>query len=322
MIKNLKIFTSNCTDPYINIATEKHLFDSLNAETLVLYLWQNENTIVIGKNQNAYSECNISLIDKDKIHLARRISGGGAVYHDLGNLNYTFISDSNDYDVNSQLEIIIKACDSFGIKAEISGRNDLLASGGKFSGSAFYNSGGKSMHHGTLLINSDFEKMSKYLTPSDLKLKSKGVKSVRSRVINLSQLSSDITCKKMIEKLIETAENHFNLKADILSAPEFEKIESYYKYFSDINYRISTPIPFTLNLKDRFNWGCIEICLQIKSNIIESVKVYSDSLDWTIAATLETALIGLEFTKDSIYSELNNKLSSCIANDIVKLFDI
>ena len=189
MIKNLQFYVSHTVNPHLNLAIEKILFDAVDDETVILYLWQNQNTVVIGKNQNAFSECRTELLRQEGGTLARRLSGGGAVFHDLGNLNFTFICSTDNLDVAKNMEVIRRACLLSGITAELSGRNDILASGKKFSGNAFYNSKGRSYHHGTLLINADMEKLDRYLTPPKAKLETKGIKSVRTRVINLSELA-------------------------------------------------------------------------------------------------------------------------------------
>ena len=322
MIKYLKLYISSSDNPYINLATEKYLFDNLAKDCILLYLWQNFNTVVIGKNQNAFTECNLSLMDRENVSLARRMSGGGAVYHDLGNLNYTFICSTANYDLDSQFKIICNACKSLGIDAQISGRNDLVVNEKKFSGSAFYNSCEKSLHHGTLLINSDFEKLSKYLTPSELKLKSKGVKSVKSRVVNLSEISDEISCDIMKSKLIDSFENYYNLKAKLIPEIDYENIEKNYKTFSDRSNQVSTSIPYTLSLSKRFDWGCLEVQLLIKSNKIEQIKVYSDSLDYSFPTKLESTLTGLDFDPNKLKIALSNTFDSKLSDEISDMFKI
>ena len=139
MIRKIYFYISDCIDPYTNLATEKTLLDCVGDNEIILYLWQNQNTVVIGKNQNALTECRCALLEEDGGHLARRLSGGGSVFHDLGNLNFTFLCAKENYDLSRQMQVIKEACALGGISAEISGRNDILADGKKFSGNAFYN---------------------------------------------------------------------------------------------------------------------------------------------------------------------------------------
>ena len=166
MLKQLYYIETDSVDPYYNLALEEELLHWLPESSAILYLWQNAHTVVIGKNQNAWKECRTEQLAADGGHLVRRPSGGGAVYHDLGNLNFTFLAPLGDYDVHKQLSVILEACRSFGIPAEISGRNDLLADGRKFSGNAFLETNGRGSHHGTLLVDVDMTKMPRYLRPS------------------------------------------------------------------------------------------------------------------------------------------------------------
>ena len=138
MLEKLTYIESNTTNPYHNLALEEALLFGCGKEECILYLWQNEKTVVIGKNQNAWKECRTEKLERDGGHLARRLSGGGAVYHDLGNLNFTFLVSREHYDLDRQLAVIQRALEHLGLRAEKSGRNDLLINGKKFSGNAFY----------------------------------------------------------------------------------------------------------------------------------------------------------------------------------------
>ena len=158
--------------------------------------------MVIGRNQNPWKECRTALLTEEGGHLARRLSGGGAVFHDLGNLNFTFLMPAADYDLPRQLAVIERACQSLGIPAARSGRNDLLAEGRKFSGNAFYQHAGKAYHHGTLMLDVDLEMVQRYLSPSKAKLAAKGVDSVRSRVVNLREFVPDLTIPQLADALI------------------------------------------------------------------------------------------------------------------------
>ena len=166
MIERIAVYESDGFDPHRNLAIEQHLLETVLGGCCLLYLWRNERTVVIGKNQNAWAECRTTLLSDEGGRLARRLSGGGAVYHDLGNLNFTFLMREEDYDLPRQLSVIQRACTLCGIETEISGRNDLLASGRKFSGNAFYHHEGRAYHHGTLLVDVDADAMSRYLSPS------------------------------------------------------------------------------------------------------------------------------------------------------------
>ena len=166
MVNKICHFIGESVDPYRNLAIEQYLMETVGEDTCILYLWQNSQTVVIGRNQNAWAECRTTELNRDGGHLARRLSGGGAVYHDMGNLNFTFLVSKKNYDLNKQLQVIVTACQNLGIDAQITGRNDVAADGRKFSGNAFFDSKGQAYHHGTLLVDVDMTMLGKYLMPS------------------------------------------------------------------------------------------------------------------------------------------------------------
>ncbi|MBR5295477.1 MAG: lipoate--protein ligase, partial [Clostridia bacterium] len=180
------VYISETKNAHENMAMDEWFLDHVGDDELILLLYQNENAVIIGKNQNPWVECDLEKMKEDGVQLARRVSGGGAVYHDLGNINFSFIAGKNRYDLESQLSLIMTAVQSLGIPCEFSGRNDILTDGKKFSGNAFADRKGKKMHHGTLLVSSDLGRLSRYLTVDPKKIASKGIASVRSRVCNLT----------------------------------------------------------------------------------------------------------------------------------------
>jgi len=199
-----RIIQSKQSDVYENLALEECLLHSIKQDEVMLYLWQNQNAIVIGRNQNVYNECLIDSFLENHGQIARRLSGGGAVYHDLGNLNFTMILPRNLFDIQKQLKIIIVACNHFGITPVINERFDLLADGKKFSGNAFYHRKDASLHHGTVLINSDIDKIDYYLQTRYLPGKNRAVHSTRSPVLNLSILNQQLTVPLIQEALIQS----------------------------------------------------------------------------------------------------------------------
>lgn len=186
------IYLSREIDPYFNIAAEYQLFLEAKEEA-ALFLWQNSPAVIIGRNQNIYAECDLNYLEEMKILPVRRFSGGGAVFQDLGNVNFTFITQEKDADTEKFLSVIQNAVASLGINCTFSGRNDLLYEGKKFSGHAYYADNGNYLYHGTVMVDVDMDILSGVLRPSFVKLQSKGIASVRSRVINLSQINSEIT---------------------------------------------------------------------------------------------------------------------------------
>lgn len=223
-----KYICSENTSPYYNLAFESSLFDFVDKDTVILYLWQNSHTIVIGKNQNAYAECKVDEFIGAGGTLARRPSGGGAVYHDLGNLNFSIICKESIAKEHTYQRIVKEALRFFGIVSEFNGRNDLTVDDKKFSGNAFYVKDDVLCQHGTILINSDFKELSKYLTPDISKLERNHVKSVESRVVNLSEISDKITVESMKEAMIK-ATNAVRLEEE----PTESKVEEYKKIFEN-----------------------------------------------------------------------------------------
>lgn len=322
MIKQLFLYESTGYDPHINLALEKHLMDSLPAESCLLYLWQNQNTVVIGRNQNPWLECRTGLLEEEGGTLARRLSGGGAVFHDLGNLNFTFIMHKEDYDLDKQLSVIEAACGLAGISVERSGRNDILANGRKFSGNAFYQNQHHAYHHGTLMVAVDKEKLGRYLSPPKAKLEAKGVASVRSRVVNLTELSPSLTISTMKQHMADAFCQVYGLPAATLALndSDWAAVDQLQKEYGSWEYLFGTPLPFTFACEGHFQWGHISLQLNAKDGIIIGVKVYSDAMDWTIPALTETALTGCRFETASMQDSLRNALQDpVICNDLCEM---
>ena len=322
MIDRIRIYRSTCADPYRNLATEKRLMDTTGPNQCTLYLWQNQNTVVIGHNQNAWAECRTTLLAQEGGFLARRLSGGGAVFHDLGNLNFTFLMAKENYDLDRQLSVIQAACAMAGITAERSGRNDLLAQGRKFSGNAFYNNKTHAYHHGTLLISADMDKLQRYLSPSKAKLQSKGVASVRSRVVNLQELSPGLTIETMAQYMEKAFEQVYGCKAEpvTLTAADESEICQLAEEYGSWEYLYGTTLPFSFSCESRYPWGGIQLQLETKQGLVEHVKVYSDSMDWSLPELIEQALTGCRFTLPDMQTALRTAIDDTeVVNDLCVL---
>lgn len=302
MIERLYTYESGSFDPFLNLATEQHLLDTVEGGCCLLYLWQNQNTVVIGRNQNPWAECRASLLESEGGYLARRLSGGGAVFHDLGNLNFTFIVPTADYDLTKQQTVLLEACRAFGIPAELSGRNDLTADGRKFSGNAFYHNGPRSYHHGTLLVDVDGEKLARYLTPTKAKLETKGVSSVRSRVVNLRELCPGLTIEALKKALADAFEKVYGLPTapKALTDADSARIAELREHYSSWDWRYGQKLPFTLRCEGRFPWGGAELQLQVNEGVVQRAAVYSDDMDFAFPPALEKALTGCRFDPDAL----------------------
>ena len=310
----MKFLILDSRDPYFNLAVEEYLF--LHEADDVFMLWQNENTVVVGKNQNAYAEIKMDVVRERGIKISRRITGGGAVYHDLGNVNYSFIStrrDGGDIDFKYFTEPIIEALASMGIQAELSGRNDLLTDGRKFSGNAQYSQGERTLHHGTLLFSADLTVLSDVLNVDRSKIESKAIASVRSRVINLSELlSDDVTVERFIEILSEFVIKKYS--PEIIDAPQNDAVMALARRNASEEWifphkKITSE--YTVLRKERYNFGIVEIYLDMSNDSIAKATVCGDFFGVGDISELEGALAGARL------SEVEARLSTIEVGDYI-----
>lgn len=291
--------------PWFNLALEEYLLDKIKMNQMLLYLWRNDSTVVLGKNQNAWKECDWNLLEREGGKLSRRLSGGGAVYRDLGNLNFTFIMDRKLYDLNAQSKVILEALKALGIDGEYTGRNDLTVSGKKFSGNAFYFREHSAYHHGTLLVNTDFSRLIRYLKVSEDKIKSKGIDSVRSRVINLSDI-----CKGLqIEDLTESVKRSFGkiyggtseeLPIDSISG----EVTGLYRKYASWQWRFSKSPDFDVEMQNRFPWGAADPGFKIENGVIQSATFYSAAMDSALIRDGALQLHNAPFQRKAIAERL------------------
>lgn len=304
MIDRLQLYTSDGLDPYRNLAIEQHLLETVEGGCCLLYLWQNANTVVIGRNQNAWAECRTTLLKDEGGHLARRLSGGGAVWHDTGNLNFTFLMRSEHYDLDRQLSVLQTACRLVGIETERSGRNDLLVNGRKFSGNAFYHHEGRSYHHGTLLVDVDTDRMSRYLSPSKAKLTAKGVESVRARVINLREVNPALTVDALKGAMIEAFCAVCGLPVAARGPVDEARVNELRARYASEQWLYGQKLPFTFRCERRFPWGGIELQLSVDRGAVTDARVYTDDMDHETAQALEAAAVGCPFSLDALRARI------------------
>ena len=305
-MRNL-VLMGDSDNAWHNLAVEALLFESLGKRDRVLYLWQNRNTVVIGRHQNAWKECRVKLLEDEGGRLARRSSGGGAVYHDMGNLNFSFVLPRSCYDVRRQLEVVRRAVARLGIRACFTGRNDLVIedSGAKFSGNAFRFSGDAALHHGTIMVNVDKEKLGRYLAPDDGKLRAKGIDSVRARVMNLSERSPEITISALVRALEAAFVGEYGpaegLTMDALDANRLRALEEEYASW---DFRLGKALPFDATLERRFDWGGVTLEIGLKGGMIASVRVFSDAMDEAMIDRLAPALTGARYENRALGAAL------------------
>ncbi|QNK41950.1 lipoate--protein ligase [Caproicibacter fermentans] len=311
MIHNALLCTTDHLIPYRNLALEEYLMDTVPEGTCILYLWQNQNTVVIGRNQNCWKECRVKELEADGGHLVRRLSGGGAVFHDLGNLNFTFLVRKEDYDVSRQLDVILRAVSACGIQAEKSGRNDITVDGRKFSGNAFYFSGESAYHHGTILIDVDKEKAGRYLSVSAEKIRSKGVDSVRSRIANLNEFCPGLTVNDMKRELSKAFGQVYGTEPKIISPDSIDerRVEELRLEFSDPDWIYGVQMPFSCEFSSRFSWGGVGIGLRVQGGVIAGVQVDSDAMDEEFIRRIPPCLTGCPFSSEEAVKRLRTEFS-------------
>lgn len=290
---SLEVIISNQSVPYLNLAVEQALVANNPSDTVVMYLWKNRQTVVIGLNQNPYAECNVDCLLKDGGYLMRRMTGGGAVYHDLGNLNFSFVAGHQRYDQARQFSVLQKAVESFGLRTEISGRNDVLCDGRKFSGNAFSVGKQNRLHHGTILIRTDMDRLQRYLKPKPAKLHKHGIASVESRVVNLSEWA-DITSDNIIPPLIASLGSVYGEEPRIRSFEEIctEAVKEQARCFADEDFLYGKWRQFHARQKGSFAWGEVEIDLDVDeaSHKIRGVEIATDCLRLSVIEEIKECL--------------------------------
>lgn len=299
------IIRNNSTDPYFNLAAEQYLIDNCDRE--VFMLWRNDKTVVIGNNQNAYAEIDNEYARSHGISVSRRLTGGGAVFHDLGNVNFSFIMPKTEegIDFAKYTAPIIDRLRSLGANAELSGRNDILIDGKKVSGNAQCVRNGKVLHHGTLLYSADLSDVAGVLKVDPSKFEGKGIKSVRSRVANIKELrSTDMDVLEFIDWL----EAGFEGEKRDFTPDEIKAITKLRnEKFASWDWIWGRSKEYTLTAKERFSYGTVEAYVDTAHGIIKEVRFMGDFFGVGDISELENALVGIRYE----YADVMAKLSDC-----------
>lgn len=299
----LELYLSNNTNPHYNLSLEQHLLETCPVDTVRFYLWQNEHTVVIGKNQHALSEVHYDKLIEDKGTLARRTSGGGAVYHDLGNLNFSFIAYGSLFNIPKQMEMMAETLRNLGYNAKVNGRNDIEVDGAKVSGNAFAHLKNQHLHHGTLLVNVDKPSLGKYLNVNPKKLQRKNVESVVSRIANLNEIKP-ITIQELINTLFKTVQDYYQTYSHIYPIP-FEFDESKVKEFSSEEWLLGNQSNEKVVFEECFDYGCIKWMMEVEDGKIINNRIYTDSMDTDWCRSLEKAVMGHPATETELLKVLN-----------------
>jgi lipoate---protein ligase len=302
----LFIDNKGITDPRINLAIEEYALKNLEINETYLLFYINEPSIIIGKNQNSIEEINTEYVEKNGIHVVRRLSGGGAVYHDLGNLNFSFITKDDGESFHNFLkftEPVIAALKKIGVNAELSGRNDILAEGRKISGNAQFSTKGRMFSHGTLLFNSEMEHIVSALNVKKDKIESKGIKSIRSRVANISEfLSEGMTIEDFRALLLRYIfDGSEDIPEYVLTEDDWAKVHELSKQrYQNWDWNYGKSPKFNLQHSHRFPVGQIDIRLEVNKGAIENCKIYGDFFGVGDVKEIEEKLLNVRYEKAEI----------------------
>lgn len=309
MKNKIRILVSNTTDPYFNLATEAWIFNNSVPGQQILFLWRNQPTVVIGRSQNPWVECHLEKMKADGVNIVRRHSGGGAVYHDLGNSIFTFISPLESYDKKINNQIVLEALKTFGISAEASGRNDLIVMHEgfpkKFSGSGFKQTKDRALHHGTVLLRTDLNRLQDYLSPKPGKLIAKGIASVASRVINLAELNPVVHHDAFCNALIHSFREHYQASLDVeildhaMLAP-IPSLNESYEQLKSWDWIYGKTMEFSHQLDAQLSWGNVDVNLLVEDGVIREAAIYSDSLFPDLVSALADSLKGARYVASDL----------------------
>lgn len=299
---------NDTTTPYFNLAMEEYLLKNFDEELFIL--WRNEPSIIVGKNQNTLSEINLDYIEEHSIPVVRRQSGGGAVFHDLGNINFTFISNGNSFsDFRRFTQPIIDLLKTMDVNADFSGRNDLLIDGKKFSGNAQYNYKNKTMHHGTLMFSSKINVLSKALKVKPIKLEGKGIKSVKSRVTNISEhLNRNMDILEFKDSIMGyLAKSNPENEKYTLSETDIQNIQNLVdEKYSTWDWNFGKSPKYNLRHELKYPGGNVEFNLNVDKGVITEVKFYGDFFGSRDVSFVENALTGEKHEEGAIRQILDS----------------
>lgn len=293
------IIRNDCTDPYFNMACEEYFIN--NSDKEIFMLWRNSPAVIIGRNQNAYAEINREYTEKHNIPVVRRLSGGGAVFHDLGNVNFTHIISDKDcgaLDFPRFMNPVIEALGELGVNAVISGRNDITVDNKKISGNAQCVMNSRIMHHGTLLFSADLSGLTSALNAAPEKTESKGIKSIRSRVSNICEF-----LKRPMDVLEfrDHIYNYFSGERRGLSEDEIEKItllrnEKYSKW----EWNFGHSKEYTHTVRKHFPFGLIECSVNVNRGIITDINISGDYFGVKSISDIESKITGTAFERKAL----------------------
>lgn len=316
--KKLRIVFSTSHNPYWNLAKEEyllHFFENSSDKSPVLYFWRNERSVIIGRNQNPFAECNLDYMEKNNVSLARRKSGGGAVFHDLGNLNYSFIYKQGVYTHEEILETVLLALTENGINAILSGRNDIEVNDSKVSGVAYYNFGTTHLLHGCLLFKEKSKEMIKCLTPSSTKIEKRGIKSVRSRVTYLNHYNN-VTYNSFEKTLIDVFMKRFSVAKIVYPKCNITEIRKLKKIYESPEWIYGDFRKETISLlQGNYNWGECKISYNETAEVVNILSIETDSMDPAIVEEIRYSIkVSNKIHEVKKYNEIMSDICTLITN--------
>ena len=309
------VLRSNLNSIFANLAAEEALLIRLVSKP-VLFLWRNNPTITVGRHQNPWKECNLNLMDEAGVTLARRYSGGGAVYQDLGCTTFTFLhemtpSSSVTELVDGNFDMLVEALRVLGIPAARKGRNDVVVGESKVSGSAFKQTSSRLVHHGTILVNTDMSNLGRFLTPSKLKLTSKGISSVSARVSNLTDTVASMDHETVCDSLIKEFRKKYGCESGDPAEIVDEFIQSdpvfirHHDQLRDRQWRFGSTPQFSHTVETRIDGiGMFTCHYEVEREIITCVKIFSDILNAQLIDRFESALKGCVYERSAVLERL------------------
>ncbi len=305
-----RVVRSTSSDPFLNLAIEDNLLTDIQPGSMTLFLWRNAPCVVIGRHQNPWIECDLTAMGANDVPLVRRRSGGGTVYHDLGNTNFTFLASSDRYDQHVHFGVVLRALTDLGISAQVNKRNDIIVNGRKVSGSAFKRTRERSYHHGTLLVCADLDLLLAYLTPRETGVESRGIRSVRSQVSNLCELVANIDHDRVCDGLAAAFAGQVGVDVvtETVSDDDARARPGVAKSRDELlswEWRFGKTPDFVRVLPTNANSGAITIT--VTGGVVSAISADPSAVAPSAMQGLQTRLVGARY--DSIFTRLPGDLS-------------
>ncbi|MBR3356088.1 MAG: lipoate--protein ligase [Oscillospiraceae bacterium] len=321
MIEKLYLAYADGSDPARNLAIASVLMDNVLPGEIILYIWQNDNTVLIGRNQDIRKEVNLKAIERDGVHVMRSSAGGAAIYHDTGNLNFSFIARDGDFSAERQTAIILDAIRSLGFDAEIKERGDIFINGKKVTGGGFYHYNGASLQYGTVLVNCDISKVMEYIVPDPERFSERGLAQISSRMANLCDTIPSVTVEEVGSSIVSACEREYNTKNILYNLPNRDLLEQKEFLYRSRTWIYGRSIEYDHSCEKRFSWGQLRFEFQTENGEISNLRVLSDSTEPTVIDDIREALLGVPFNTKAMVKALRYVEKSQERDDAIALIE-